>query len=200
MADVERTEADHLVALQALMPRGPIWPRAIGTGQETVARGLVPSITRLCARARALVTGAFPATALQMLPEWEAALRLPDACTGMPDTLQQRRLQVTTRLAAQGGQSRRYFIGQAAQLGFSVRIEEFRVARADELEADEAVNDPVWAHAWRVHAPSSSPTDFVAEQSAADEPLSAWGNTPLECRLQGIRPGHTTLIFAYDGS
>ncbi|MBP0492880.1 phage tail tip lysozyme [Pararoseomonas indoligenes] len=186
--------------VQALMPTGPIWPRALGTDQETVGRGLVPSVTRVCNAARMLVTGAFPGTALQMLPEWEMTLGLPDACTGQPDTLQGRRRQVVARLAAQGGQSRRYFIGQAAQLGYAITIEEFAPARADELVADAPAYDPVWAYTWRVHAPETTVTEFGADESAADEPLAAWGNQALECRLRSIRPGHTTLQFAYGSS
>ncbi|MFH5923855.1 YmfQ family protein [Roseomonas xinghualingensis] len=197
MADVLRSEADHLAALQALMPTGPVWPRAVGTTQETVGRGLVPSITRLCAAARALITDAFPATAYQLLPEWELTLGLPDPCTGRPPTLQQRRAQVVARLAGQGGQSRAYFIGQAALIGYAITIEEFAPARAGGLHAGGSLNGAAWAHAWRVRAPSVTVAPFVAGASAAGEPLAAWGNQALECTLRRLRPAHTTLIFAY---
>ncbi|NUB17341.1 DUF2313 domain-containing protein [Azospirillum brasilense] len=76
------TRADFRSAAQALLPRGRVWPRESGTVQGQVLDGLAASYERQTADAAALLVDAFPASTTQLLPEWEASLGLPDACTG----------------------------------------------------------------------------------------------------------------------
>jgi uncharacterized protein YmfQ (DUF2313 family) len=197
MAAIARTVAEYSVALLALLPRGRIWPRDPDATLAAVARGLAPSAQRLDARAVDLLADAFPGTAYELLPEWEASLGLPDPCSGLAPTLQQRRAQVVSRLAASGGQSVPYFVSVAAALGYEITVEEFAPARAGTLRAGGAVYGEAWAHAWRVHAPGVTVTYFSAGGSAAGEPLAAWGNASLECVLTRLRPAHTVVQFAY---
>ncbi|EHM03452.1 hypothetical protein HMPREF9946_00100 [Acetobacteraceae bacterium AT-5844] len=194
---LSRTAADYLVALRALLPRGSVWPREPGTTLTAVLRGVAVHVARLRARADALLTDAFPATALELLPEWEQTLGLPDLCIGDDPTLRQRQARVVARLTARGGQSVPYITAVAGDLGFAISIEEFAPARADALAVDEPLYDEAWAHTWRVHAPETTVLDFLADASCADEPLAIWGNEALQCALSRLRPAHTVLQFAY---
>ena len=197
MADVELGAAEHLAAARALTPTGPVWPRQPGTAQDSTLAGLVAGAARLRARARALLVDAFPGTTLELLPDWESSLGLPDPCVGVPPTLAGRRAAVTARLAARGGQSIPYLVGVAARLGFTVTIEEHAPARAGLFTAGAPLTGEAWAHALTVRAPATTVTRFTAGGSTAGEPLRAWGNAPLECALRRLRPAHTAIRFAY---
>lgn len=199
MPDADRDAADHLAAAAALLPTGPVWPRHPGTTQEAVLTGLVAGLVRLRGRARALLGDAFPGGAVELLPEWEAAVGLPDPCTGPIATVQGRRAAVVGRLAARGGQSVPYLVAVAAGLGVPVTIEEHAPARAGAATAGSPCASEAWAHALTVRAPEASVTLAAAGQTAAGEPLAEWGNAPLECALSRIRPAHTVIRFAYGG-
>lgn len=192
--------ADLRAALLALLPTGAVWPRRDSGTLTRSCTGITTLAGRLQARALALLVDAFPATAYELLPEWEATLGLPDACAGLAPTLQQRRAQVTARLTAQGGQSVPYLIAQAAALGYVVTVEEFAPARAGQFRAGQPLYAEAWAHALRVRAPAVTVTRFRAGQSQAGEPLAAWGNAALECSLGRLRPAHTVILFAYGAS
>lgn len=192
--------ADLRATLLALLPTGPVWPRQDGSTLARSCAGVAAIAGRLQARAVGLLVDAFPATALELLPEWEATLGLPDRCAGAATTLQQRRAQVTARLTAQGGQSVPYLVAQAAALGYAVTVEEFVPARAGLLRAGQPLSGEAWAHTLRIRAPAVTVTRFRAGRSAAGEPLAAWGNAALECALRRLRPAHTVLLFAYGAS
>ncbi|WP_419900681.1 YmfQ family protein [Roseomonas sp. USHLN139] len=187
-------QEEHAAALQALLPRGPVWQ---GPVLARVCLGLAAPFSRLRARALALLVDAFPPTALQLLPDWEETVGLPDECTGDTPNLQQRRARVAARLTARGGQSVPYFVDVAAALGFAIEVEEFSPAAAGRLVAGGAVYGEAWASAWRIRAPATTVTSFRAGQSQAGDPLRTWGYGALECSLRRIRPAHTVLIFAY---
>lgn len=197
MRDVERDETDMQAALQALMPQGVIWPRQEGTDQAKVLGGVATTFTRLRRRARALLIDAFPATAFQLLPEWEATLGLPDPCAGPARTLQERRAHVVARLADEGGQSVPYLVAHAARLGYSITIREFAPSRLGVMRLGDRMQDARWAHALGIQAPPESPVYFRLGQSTLGERFRTWGNAVLECEMRAVAPGHATLLFIY---
>lgn len=195
------TRADFRSALQALLPRGRVWPRDPGTVQAQVLDGLAASYERQTADAAALLVDAFPLTTTQLLPEWEASLGLPDACTGPAVGLAERRMRVVSKLVDTGGQSRTYFIGLAASLGyFGCTITEFAAFTCGSAcAAPLNTADVGWPHAWRLDVPVDAGTyDFTAA-SGCDEAIRAWGSSVLECVLTRAAPAHTHLLFAYVG-
>ncbi len=193
------TAANFLKALQGLMPRGRVWPRASDAVQTQVLRGLAPSYERQTARANYLLVDAFPPTAYELLPEWEESLGLPDPCAGPAPTLQQRRAQVVARLANSGGQSIQFYIDFAKNLGFDITVTQFSPFRVGQNRAGDSVCSEAWAYAWRDNAPAVTVKYFRAGQSAAGEPLAAWGNAVLLCELNALKPAHTLLIVANPG-
>lgn len=189
--------ADLRAALLSLLPTGTVWPRRDGSTVARSCAGIAALAGRLQARAGALLIDAFPATAYELLPDWETTLGLPDSCAGPAPTLQQRRAQVTARLTAQGGQSMPYLVAQAAALGYAITVDEFAPARAGQIRAGDPIRGEAWAHALVVRAPATTVTYFRAGQSAAGEPLATWGNGALECSLRRLIPAHTVILFAY---
>lgn len=189
--------ADFLAAFQRHLPTGPIWPREAGSNQAAALGCLMPTLERLAQRDENLLVDAFPATTVELLPEWQASLGLPDACAGTDPTIEQQRAQVVARLTDSGGASVDYFVRFAANLGYEITITEFAPARADFLCADDPVYDPFWAYMWRVNASAVTVEYFSADISFADEPLAEWGNAVLECEIQSRKPARTIVFFSY---
>ncbi|HEV2364032.1 MAG TPA: putative phage tail protein [Caulobacteraceae bacterium] len=189
---------DYAAALVALLPRGRVWPAADPTTtQGQVVASLAPWLKRVDNAAQALLVDAFPASAVDLLPEWEESLGLPDPCAGEAPTLQQRERQVVARLTEIGSPSPPAIAAFAAALGFGIAIEEFAPFRAGAGHVGDPLCGEAWAHAWQVLAPLYTVTTFQAGRSAAGEPLATWGNRVLECEIRERAPAHTIVIFAY---
>jgi uncharacterized protein YmfQ (DUF2313 family) len=191
------TAADFLKALQGLMPRGRVWPRDPDEVQTQVLSGLAPSYARATARANYLLVDAFPATTYELLPEWESTLGLPDPCAGVAPTIAQRQAQVLARFIGVGGPTIASLTAFAANLGYTVTINQFVEARAGQLHAGDPCNGTAWSYAWQVNAPLNTVTIAQAGAMAAGDPLASWGNAVLECEMKAVMPAHTIPIFSY---
>ena len=175
--------ADYLQAFQSLMPRGAAWPRDAGAIQTLMLGALALTWYRINRDASALLDDAFPGQSVQLLPEWESSLGLPDPCAGPAQTIQGRQAQVLTRFIGAAGQSKAFFIQLAALLGFQVTITQFTGAN--------------W-YIWRVNAHNTNVVYFRADVSQIGEPLQAVNNSDvLECVFQALKPAHTVVEFAY---
>lgn len=126
---------------------------------------------------------AVPSTTAQLLPNWEFDYGLPDTCTPLGATLQQRRHALLAKIAAVGGASEAYFIAVAAALGYTITITEGTAG----------------SYTWTINAAAAGPTSlFRAGQSRAGDLLQRAGaNAQLECVMNRIKPAHTKLLFAY---
>jgi uncharacterized protein YmfQ (DUF2313 family) len=191
------TTADFLKALQGLLPRGRIWPRAADAVQTQVLSGLAPSYARATARANYLLNDAFPATTYELLPEWESTLGLPDPCAGAAPSIAQRQGQVLARFVGVGGPSIANLTAFAANLGYTVTITQFAPARVGQSRVGQPLCGPAWAFAWQITAPLNTVIRSRVGISAAGDPLASWGNSVLECEFKAIMPAHTIPIFAY---
>jgi uncharacterized protein YmfQ (DUF2313 family) len=192
------TAADITRAKQALLPTGPVWPREPDSVQAQVIAATAPTYERQIARSNNLLIDAFPATAVELLPEWESALGLPDPCAGESPTIQLRQQQVVARLIAGGGQSAEFFIGYAAALGYDITITMFAPFRAG-MACGKPIYGEAWAHTWQVNAPTFQIEYFRVGDDAAGEPLAEWDSTVLQCELNRLKPAHTILIWNYVG-
>lgn len=172
--------------------------------------GKAPNLSAaLEAEAKALVAGIsssdsayktmFPDTG-EGLEDWERLLGLPDSCLGgIQQTTRQRINAVISKLKGSGGQSKAFFISLAKALGYDITITNFRPARVGLARAGDPINGGDWSFAWRVNAPEVTVTYAAASMAAAGDPLAAWGNTALECRLNQMKPAESFLIFGYGG-
>ncbi len=187
---------DYRHAFQALLPTGAAWPRDDDSVQTRVARALAPTWARIDQRLGQLIADAFPATAVGLLPEWEATLGLPDPCAGPAPSVQARQAQVAARIANPGGQSAAYITSFAAQLGYAITIQTFAPFRMGRSGFGQGLGTKAWYNAWSVTAPLNTVRKFRAG-SRAGERLREWGNAVLECEIRRIAPAHTVVIFRY---
>jgi uncharacterized protein YmfQ (DUF2313 family) len=135
----------------------------------------------------------YPCGAVDLLPEWEATVGLPDVCTQAywPGSIEQQQQLVCAKLAARGGQSRAYFIALAASYGFTITITEHPPWRLglDHLcppplgVAGQGAIGPIGACQfwWEVNVISSGPFD----------------PSVLECVIRRAAPAHTVVTFNY---
>jgi uncharacterized protein YmfQ (DUF2313 family) len=189
--------SDFLQALQSLLPGGRVWPRDPDATQAKVLIGLVQVNARLNLRANQLLDESHPDTAVELLPEWESALGLPDPAIGQLPTLQGRRASATARFANSGGQSADYFIAQALLLGYTVTINNNAPFRAGQSRVGQPVGSVDWFFVFAINAPLNSESQFRAGQSSAGDPLNYWSNLLLGAELSELKPAHSILQFNY---
>lgn len=199
MAEALFTQADYEAALLALLPVGRAWPRDRDALQASLMAGFAPTLVRIDARAQTLLVDLFPATTLELLPEWEASLGLPDPCEGPDPVVQQRRQQVVNRLVNTGGQSKAYYLDVLERLGFTgATITEFTPFKADVSHADGIVYDESWAHTWQLNVPGLRVFEFEADISTADEPLLTIADDVIVCTIEALKPAHTLVLYTTD--
>lgn len=189
---------EFLAALQAMLPQGAAWPR----DPEAVLTQLLDAVAdRLAVVQARIVTvlevESLPPVTAELLPDWERAFGLPDACAAPDDSTVARRAALVARVIERGGQSRAYFIAYAAALGFTVTITEFRPSRIGEAEIGDPIYDDAWAHTWRINAPATTVIEGRIGLSTIGDPIRDWGNDRLECALSHLKPAQTALLFAY---
>jgi len=124
---VTRTGEDYADALQALLPLGQAWPRAIGSALMQVVTGLTRIWGDFEIRASKLLEmESDPRSTIELLPDWERNFGLPDPCYTEPQSIAERQLALVMRMTLEGGQSRQFFIDIAAMIGYTITITEYR--------------------------------------------------------------------------
>lgn len=189
-------EDDFLGALQAKLPRGRAWPLDPDSLLTAFLRGVAKAYARIYQRSANLLLDAFPSLTVELLPEWEATLGLPDPCIGPQPLISERRAQVLSRIENFGGQSIDYFIKLAATLGFPITITEFAPYRFGDPLGLPMLGE-AWAHAWQVNAPTFSIHYFLFGTDQFGDPFADWGGAALQCEIRRFAPGQTVVLFTY---
>jgi uncharacterized protein YmfQ (DUF2313 family) len=189
--------SDYLNALLSLMPRGRVWPKDPSSVQAQALACFTPTFVRSNQDANDLLVDAFPPTSVDLLPEWESTLGLPDPCAGAQPTIQLRQKQVVARFTNSGGQSITYFVNLAKTLGYDITITQFAPFRFGQSNFGTLMYGNAWAFAWQVNAPGFSIEQFKFGADAFGEPFAYWTNNILQCELNSYAPAHTTPIFDY---
>jgi uncharacterized protein YmfQ (DUF2313 family) len=192
------TATDYRRQLQALLPLGHAWPRDEDATLTLFLGAVAKELSRIDARGGNLVQEADPRNTSELLADWERVAGLPDNCSGeLSPTFQGRRDDLVSKLTSTGGQSRQYYIDVARALGFEITVEEPKPFRVGSSRVGDALTNGDWVHTWRVRAPETTIRRFRVGQSCVGEPLASWGNDGLECRIRGLAPAQTTVMFAY---
>lgn len=193
--------AAYLIFLQSLLPPGQAWAWDNTSAFARMLNVVAGEMERVHTRSDDLLDESDPRTTLELLADWERVAGLPDLCTGVLETLQERRIALVQKLTSRGGQSKAYFTDIAETLGYEISIHEYRpficgISHCgDVLSGGHAVR-----HHWKVIVPGPRITYFRTGVSRASEKLmSVRRAEDLECILNRLKPAHTNLIFAYEG-
>ncbi len=187
--------AQYRQLLINLLPLGRLWQPA----EQPVFSDLLESSAQELCRVDERVTQMLeveidPRTALEALDQWEAILGLPDECSPLIQTVDERRQQATQKLTNIGGLSETFYEFIAAQLGFpDVTVNNFvnfiagRARAGDPLTnyfdshfvagstAGTALTDIGWLYYFNVDIPTPSDT--------------------IECTMRKLKPAHGAIFF-----
>ena len=126
---VARTGVEYAAALRDLLPDGPAWPRLSSSYLQgwCAGNGLIWGDVDASA-AQLLNQDSDPRATIAMLPDWERQfLRASRSVSRRSAAGQVAARQAALRRedeAIKGGQSRAFFIGLAASLGYTITITE----------------------------------------------------------------------------
>jgi uncharacterized protein YmfQ (DUF2313 family) len=178
------------------LPQGRLWDKSLDSPLYQVVASLMPNIAALSDDATNLIVDAFPATTVDLLPEWQATLGMPDACSiGQNLTLLQAQQQVLARFIGAGGQSVPFLIAYALALGYAITITEYSTFKAGTGKAGGIITSAGIAFSWLVTLPAQQILYFLAGSSTAGQKLETVENQIIQCELQRICPAHTNLFF-----
>ena len=185
----------HQIILQQLLPPGSYDSQAPNINIELFAVG--NALDAAMAYANHLLPEMSPQTVMLSLADWNRNYGLPDKCVSVAQTVEQQIAALTSKVAATGGQTAAYFISVAAAMGYSgVTITEFNV-----LGCDGNCNQALYAEAalfcWQMNIPGGAGILQASCNSNCDTALQSWGDGALQCRINQLKPAHTTVIFAY---
>ena len=216
---VQRTAPDFAEVIANELPTGSAWPRDTDSELMAWCAGCAEVWGDVSARAAALlITESDPRATLEMLPDWERAFGLPDPCVAEPQSITDRHKALVTKMTSMGGQSRAFFIGVAAALGYQIRIREyspwmFGLSRCGDTRSI-APEDPTDIYQRWMVGPAENRfywTVFVtgvkqrwfrfgSGQMGVD-PMVRFGiATDLECVIRRWKPAHTQVVFNYGGA
>lgn len=179
--DYKQQLLDHL-------PRGKAWTRKASSVLAKLFDGIAPEFARVDARAQKLLAEMNPATADEMLPEWENAHGLPDPCGTPPITLSARQAALLGKLRSQAGHNPADYVAIADAMGhagtqvFRRPCEPFRcgVGRCgDHIYSEE------WVHVFIV----AYMANLIDEEDRND--FSAWATSTTVTPDNGFAPDET---------
>lgn len=191
---------DYLQQLQALLPIGAAWSRDPDAEITKALTGMAQEFTRVDGRGEALLSEFNPATAVELLPEWEKEYGItpPEGAT-----IEQRQQAVAYRYTAEGGIKKPYYIGLAASMGYTIRIGDYTESMAGWYCAgDELLQEPfVYFTAGIGAAGDTLAFEDVVLPWIWEVVVSVVPAAPptpdLETVLQDLKPDHIKLNFTY---
>ncbi|WP_114152653.1 YmfQ family protein [Chromobacterium haemolyticum] len=194
------TAAHYQQQLAALLPPGLALKAEEGSELATLLASLAARLADADARAQLLLQESDPRRAVALLPEWEASLGLPDACTVGEQTLLARQQAVVAKLTDTGGARVPRFLQLAERLGYpGATITRFRYHHC-EMSCEEPLQDIGWRHTWALNLPAGTRVVEATTESGTEEPLRTWGDTMIECVIRREAPAVSTVLIAYGGA
>ena len=209
--------ADHYAeVITNELPDGSAWTRDRDGGLMKWVDGNAQIWGDFDARAAdLLITEADPRSPLELLPDWERAFGLPDACSIESPTVEDRRNALVNKMTIVGRQDRNFFVQVAAALGYVITITEFspfmcgisQCGDTSSAAPDNAADTgPRWVFGppeirfyWKVHVFGRRLSWFRcgSGQCGLDPMLRIALATDLECVIRRWSPAHTQVIFDY---
>jgi len=200
MANAKFDAAGYAVAMKSLLPQGRVWQINEGSSQAAVIDGLALTTQRSDSAAISLIQGAFPATADQLISEWNQTLGIIDPCFGAPTSSFTNQQQIVAKLSATGGQSPQYFIDLALSLGYVIKITQYTYHSVMK-PVTAALSSKDWALTWQVDFAVANSYTASVEQSVGS-PIGSGGYPAnmqaVICILNKYKPAHTNLIFKFN--
>lgn len=197
------------------LPSGRLWDVINQPTLAAVLESLAVELARVDDRVGDALFEADPRQSIELLPDWEALLGLPDECSPENPTIDERRAQVLQRFTSVGGLSGAYYEFLTAQLGYPSVVTKplpFRVGRSrvgDALTNDfdipfrvgmtvgNSLHDVGWLFYFNVEVPIVAAVLFEVGRSTVGDPLRSFHNELIECTIKKLKPAHAGVTFTF---
>lgn len=183
-------------SLKKFLPSGKAWSLN-NSNLEKLIESFSVEFCRVQDRFNQLLKETDPRKTDELLVDWEESLALPDECSSLGATVDERRAQVVQKLTNKGGSSFEYFEEVAENLGFDVTISDFCRFQAGRSVAGDQLTNAEWDFWFQATAPADVSTVFKAGQGKAGDKLTEIGNETLECTFEKLKPAHTEVLFVF---
>ena len=187
--------------LQQLLPQGIPWDYEAGSNIDGLILAIQSQLQETQFNLVDLYNDLMPnSTSGSFLTHWEELVGLPNECSaGIDFTEQQRRDNLLGQLNATGGQSIAYYLDIMANMGYPDNtITEYSVGDVGD-DVDGNVGGTEWNFVWQVNIPSLK-IEITTVDGNVDDSVDSGGDQWLECLMKSIKPAHTVVLFAYEGS
>lgn len=207
----------YLKVISDLLPNGKAWEHV---KCSPLIKGMSYEFARFEERVRHFLGSELdPRLSVELLPDWEALLGIPDECTPENQTIERRQEQVVQKLTAQGGIDAAYYEFVGSQLGFAIEVlntPDFRVGISrvgQELTNHEPLNSTLFRvginrvgtqlrlYGWRfyfiVKVPASELEQFRVGAKRVGDRLVETGNELVECTIKKLKPAHVGVVFRF---
>lgn len=179
------TAEEYLELLSSLMPVGKAWNRDPLSRMYQFLYGKAEELARIEARIIDLIeTERDTRLTTELLSDFETEFGLPDDCSDLAPTVDQRRQELHAKYLSLGGQWKQYFIDMLEALGVEAKIIEY---------VDERFHFSVVGKTQEIEF-------FICGSSVCGDFLSLV--TPgaiLECFIEKFKPAHTVADYKYTG-
>ena len=174
--------------IHALLPSGRAWPEEAGTTLDDLVRAIAAEFADIDLSDARLLDEIRPDSTVDLLPDWERVLGLPDSCSQLSSRIAIRRASLLAKLVAQPTMNPSAYEAVAAEFGIDITVYEHDQARAD---ADpERSTRRAAAGVTSGGSISRRPRDvqeFTTLSDVTEALRTVERNTELECRLQKAR-------------
>jgi uncharacterized protein YmfQ (DUF2313 family) len=188
--------------LIGLLPTGQAWNTEPDSNMMALLDVIASELAFINGRADGVIQEMLPSTTSLLLEDWEYAAGLPDSCSILADTRQERIAALVSKITRIGGQSRQFFTDLATQLGYEIEIDELRpfmcgISHCGEDHLSEG--DDV-RFVWIVTVLEAKLLYLRCGESTLDQYLLDFRQADdLACIFQKLKPAHTELIIGYEG-
>jgi len=197
-----RIALDYLRLLQSLLPTGKAWNREEGSVLTETLYGNAEEFARVDLRSDNLLAERDTQKTTELLIDHEIDLGLPDECSGDNLTIAERRRIAHSKLIALGQQNPAYYIELAAAQGWTITITEFSPFWCGYHAMGDSCGEQTNIFYWKITITlgGGEIIYFTCGSSQCGDQLSYIVDTnSLICLLNKYKPGHTSLLFDYDG-
>lgn len=194
------TARDYLELVWSLYPKGRAWVREHGGVLENINGVIAEECARVDARAVNLFEEADPRTTTELLEDWEKEFGLPDECTPLGATVEERRAAVLFKRNFEGSMTLAWYKELARILGYDVDTWNWRpfVCGLSECGPAFMLGPEETRYIWQVDVYGWAAAWFECGVSECYDPLGSWRDADeLICRLSKWAPAYSDVIFDY---
>lgn len=194
------TETDYRHQVNALLPRGLIWHRTVGTALDAILFALEREAARVDGRISDVIEEADPRTSIEELERWFSDWGVPSDCLkALGDPSQEQiRQELLAKITSNMGLTKAFFESLGATLGYNTTVETYEEHDVNR-SVEYALYDETWTAVMTMVVKVSGRylvREFTTQWNA-NNALAEWGETLLECVIRALAPAHVRVIFQY---